>query len=146
MWEPRRFTTLSASMACYSDSFTFLTERNVGIKLTRLLIAIDVIWIEWLDLFITPCTITRNPNQLQWLTINLQPNLSSLTAENSLNSDWTPSTKLSYTNGVKSQSQSYFTTGGLPSISSSWQQSPRYSWPINIFSSRTLAVRVLMYS
>jgi hypothetical protein len=28
-----------------------------------------------------------------------------------------------------SQSQSYFTTGGLPSISSSWRQAPCGSWP-----------------
>jgi hypothetical protein len=33
MWEPRRLTTLWASMACYRDSFTFFFFtffRNVG--------------------------------------------------------------------------------------------------------------------
>jgi hypothetical protein len=30
MWEPRRFTALCASTACYRDSFTFLLARVCG--------------------------------------------------------------------------------------------------------------------
>jgi hypothetical protein len=51
-------------------------------------------WIGWLDLLTASFAITRNHNQLQELTINLQPSPSSMTAYNSLNSDWTASTEL----------------------------------------------------
>jgi hypothetical protein len=40
-------------------------------------------WIGWLDLMTASFTITRNRDQLQELTINLQPNSSSLTDEDS---------------------------------------------------------------
>jgi hypothetical protein len=40
----------------------------------------NVFWTGWLNL-LTPSTITRNHNLLQELTLNLQPNPSSLTAE-----------------------------------------------------------------
>jgi hypothetical protein len=43
-------------------------------------------WIGWLDLLTTSFTISLNHNQLQELTISLQPNPSSLTAEDSLHS------------------------------------------------------------
>jgi hypothetical protein len=43
-------------------------------------------WIGSLDLFTASSTITRNHNQLQYLTLNLQPNPASLTAEDSLHS------------------------------------------------------------
>jgi hypothetical protein len=45
---------------------------------------------------------------------------------------------------VKSQSQSYFTTGRLPPIRSSWQ-APWDSRPLILFSNWTFAVIVLMY-
>jgi hypothetical protein len=41
---------------------------------------------------------------------------------------------------VQSQSQSYFTTGGLPPICSSWRQAPWDSRPVILFSNWTLAV------
>jgi hypothetical protein len=44
----------------------------------------------------------------------------------------------------QSQSQSHFTTGGLPPINSSWRQAPRDSRPEFLFSNWTLAVIVLM--
>jgi hypothetical protein len=43
------------------------------------------------------------------------------------------------------QSQSYFTTGGLPPISSLWRQAPWDSRPVILFSKSTIAVIVLMY-
>jgi hypothetical protein len=43
-----------------------------------------------------------------------------------------------------SQSQSYFTTDGLPPISSSWRQAPWDLRPVILFSNWTLAVIVLM--
>jgi hypothetical protein len=42
-------------------------------------------WTGWLDLLTPSCTISLNHNKLQ-LTVNLQPNPSSLTAEDSLHS------------------------------------------------------------
>jgi hypothetical protein len=44
----------------------------------------------------------------------------------------------------QSQSQSYFTTDGLPPISSSWRQAPWDSWLVILFSNWTLAVTVLV--
>jgi hypothetical protein len=41
------------------------------------------------------------------------------------------------------QSQSYFMTGGLPPICSSWRQAPRDPRPVILFSNWTLAVIVL---
>jgi hypothetical protein len=41
------------------------------------------------------------------------------------------------------KSQSYFTTGGLPPISSSWRQAPSYSRPVILFYNWTLAVIAL---
>jgi hypothetical protein len=43
-----------------------------------------------------------------------------------------------------SQRQSYFTTGGLPSISSTWRQAPWDSQPVILFSNWTFAAIVLM--
>jgi hypothetical protein len=40
-------------------------------------------WIGWLHLLTPPCTISLNHNQLQYLLINLLPNPSSLTVEES---------------------------------------------------------------
>jgi hypothetical protein len=51
-------------------------------------------WIGWLDLLTASSTISRNHNQLQELTINLQPNPSSLTAEDSLHSRFRSTTVL----------------------------------------------------
>jgi hypothetical protein len=45
---------------------------------------------------------------------------------------------------VRLKSQIYFTTGGLPPISSSWQQSPWDSRPVILFSNWILALIVLM--
>jgi hypothetical protein len=54
-------------------------------------------WIGWLDL-LTPCsTITLNQNQLKQLAINLQPNPSSLTVEDSLHSRSTTDFKFDWT-------------------------------------------------
>jgi hypothetical protein len=44
----------------------------------------------------------------------------------------------------QNQRQSYFTTGGLPPISSFWRQAPWDPWPEIFFSNWTLAVIVLM--
>jgi hypothetical protein len=44
---------------------------------------------------------------------------------------------------LQSQSQSYFTTGGLPPISSSWRQAPWEPRQVTLFSNWTLAVIVL---
>jgi hypothetical protein len=43
---------------------------------------------------------------------------------------------------VESQNQSYFTTGSLSPISSSWQQAPWESRPVILFSNWTLAIPV----
>jgi hypothetical protein len=45
---------------------------------------------------------------------------------------------------VSETSHSYFTTGRLPSINSSWRKVPWDSWPVILFSNWTLAVIVLM--
>jgi hypothetical protein len=50
----------------------------------------------------------------------------------------------SYIFKVWSQSQSYFTTGGLQPISSSWRQAPWDSRPVILFSNWALTVIVLM--
>jgi hypothetical protein len=44
----------------------------------------------------------------------------------------------------QSQSHSYFTTGGLPPISSSWRQAPWDSRPVILFSNWILTVIVIM--
>jgi hypothetical protein len=41
---------------------------------------------------------------------------------------------LLFTNCSQSQSQSYFATGGLPPVSSSWRQAPWEPWPVFLFS------------
>jgi hypothetical protein len=65
--------------------------------------------------------------------------------------DWTLSTSdntslIHYSNWYlsQSQSQSYFTTDGLPPISASWRQAPWDSRQVILFSNWTLAVIVLM--
>jgi hypothetical protein len=43
-------------------------------------------WIRWLDLLTPSFTISLNHNQSKWFPVNLQPNPSSLSAEDSLHS------------------------------------------------------------
>jgi hypothetical protein len=90
----------------------------------------------WLDLLTTSFTITRNHNQLQELTINLQPNPSFLTAEDPLHSHFRSTTDSFVLRCTQSQSQSQScdTTGGFPPISSSWRQAPRDSRQVILFS------------
>jgi hypothetical protein len=57
---------------------------------------------------------------------------------------WNSSKEIGLTLWSLSQSQSYFTTGGLTPISSSWRQAPWDSRPVILFSNWTLAVIVPM--
>jgi hypothetical protein len=79
-------------------------------------------WIGWLDLLTPSFTITSNHNQLQEFTVNLQPNPSSLTAEDSLHSRSRSTTDFC-------QSRSHVTTGSQ-SASLFWCQAPIWDfWP-----------------
>jgi hypothetical protein len=72
---------------------------------------INGFWIEWMRLLTAYFTITRNRNQLQELTINLQPNPSSLTDEDSIHSrsrsmtpsNWTTLTLISSRHGPRTE-------------------------------------------
>jgi hypothetical protein len=76
------------------------------------------------------------PNWTNWLpTDDLQLELSII--------DWFPSWTNSYSQS-QNQSQSYFMTDGLPSISQSWRQAPWVPRPEFLFSNWTLAVIALM--
>jgi hypothetical protein len=46
MWEPRRLTTLWASMACYRDSFTFL-HLTETINILKVLIDVREMYFHW---------------------------------------------------------------------------------------------------
>jgi hypothetical protein len=58
--------------------------------------------------------------------------------------NWTPAVLITATVKSQSQGQSYFMTGGLLSISSSWQRVPQDSRPVILFSNWTLAVMALI--
>jgi hypothetical protein len=87
-----------------------------------------------LDLLAHSCTISVNHNQLQQLTINLQPNPSSLTAEDSLQTR-SRSATLSV---VQSQRQNYVMTDGQ-SASLSWSKAPIWGLRPDFYYCQTVA-------
>jgi hypothetical protein len=62
----------------YLHAITIISSRVYGSVTNN-----NGFWIGWLNLLTVSFTITRNHNQLQEITINLQPYPSSLTAEDS---------------------------------------------------------------
>jgi hypothetical protein len=87
----------------YSDNAT-----DDPLELSRVYVSVtnnNGFWIGWLDLLTPSVTISLNRNQLQELTLNLQPNPSSSTAEDSPHSrstilyNWTTLTLMSSRHG-----------------------------------------------
>jgi hypothetical protein len=87
----------------------------------------NVVWIRWLDLLTPSFTISRNHNK--WLPRTRSIKTPFWSHYSALNYDW-----------FYSQSQSYFISGGLPPISSSWKQAPWELRPVILLSNWTLAV------
>jgi hypothetical protein len=106
----------------WSEIFAIILSRVYGSVTNNI-----GFWIGWLDLLTASFTITRNHNQLQYPTINLQPNSSSLTAEDSLHSRSSSTTDfwvLSLESWVLSL-ESYITTDDQ-SASLSWNEAPNW--------------------
>jgi hypothetical protein len=91
------------------------------------------VWIGWLDLLTPSCTLARNHNKFT-ITHN-KPSAELAQFWSDLSPFWSG---LRLAHSV-SQSQTYFMTGSLPSVSSSWQQAPWDSRPVIFLSEYLLS-------